>query len=153
MEKPKIRPVEVFPIEQQEQTLICLRDPSGMAPEPVMLGMGAYFLITLFDGSHGVTDLQAAFTGRYGEIIPAEKIQELITALDNSYFLDSPKFAERVRKVRDEFDRNPERPAIHAGLCYERDPGKARDEIRRFLEPPPDPARSRPRAKARRSEA
>ena len=139
MEKPQIRPVEVFPIEHQEQTLICLRDPGGMAPEPVMLGMAAYFLITLFDGGHDVIDLQAAFTKRYGEIIPAEKIQELITALDNSYFLDSPKFAERVRQVRDEFDLNPERPAIHAGLCYERDPAGARDEIRRFLEPPAGP--------------
>ena len=60
MENPRIRPVEVFPIEHQEQTLVCLRDPSGMAPEPLMLGMGAYFLITLFDGTHNLADLQAA---------------------------------------------------------------------------------------------
>ncbi|MFI5351409.1 MAG: AmmeMemoRadiSam system protein B [Candidatus Binatales bacterium] len=139
MEKPRIRQVEVFPIEHQEQTLVCLRDPSGMAPEPVMLGMGAYFLITLFDGSHNLADLQAAFTKRYGEALPAGKIEDLIAALDNNYFLDSPKFAERVSQVREEFDQNPERPAIHAGLCYESDPARARDEIRRFLEPPAGP--------------
>ena len=51
MEKPQIRAVEAFPIEQQDQTLICLRDPTGLAPEPILLGMGAYFIITLFDGS------------------------------------------------------------------------------------------------------
>ena len=31
MDKPIIRPVEAFPMEQQDQTLICLRDPSGLA--------------------------------------------------------------------------------------------------------------------------
>ena len=60
MDKPIIRPVEAFPMEQQDQTLICLRDPSGLAPEPIMLGMGAYFLVTLFDG----TNTTAGFAGR-----------------------------------------------------------------------------------------
>ena len=50
MDKPRIRAVEAFPIEQQDQTYICLRDPTGLAPEPILLGMGAYFIITLFDG-------------------------------------------------------------------------------------------------------
>ncbi len=139
MEKPKIRPVEVFPIEHRDQTLICLRDPSGMAPEPVMLGMGAYFLITLFDGSRTVLDLQAAFTSRFGDIIPSEKIKELIAALDKAYFLDSAIFAGRVRDVREEFDRNAERSAIHAGLCYESEPAAVRAEIRKFFEPPAGP--------------
>ena len=72
MDKPIIRPVEAFPMEQQDQTLICLRDPSGLAPEPIMLGMGAYFLVTLFDGTNSTLDLQAAFSHRYKVLVPAE---------------------------------------------------------------------------------
>jgi hypothetical protein len=53
MEKPKIRQVEAFPVEQDGQTYICLRDPTGIAPAPIMIGMGAYFLVTLFNGSYG----------------------------------------------------------------------------------------------------
>ena len=102
MDKPIIRAVEAFPMEQQEQTLICLRDPSGFAPEPIMLGMGAYFLVTLFDGTNSTLDFQAAFSHRFGEVIPSEKIRELVTALDRAYFLDSPSFAERVRSVRED---------------------------------------------------
>ncbi len=60
MENPKIRAVEAFPVEQQDQTLICLRDPSGLAPEPIMLGMGAYFIVTLFDGQ----DVAEGYPGR-----------------------------------------------------------------------------------------
>jgi MEMO1 family protein len=139
MDKPRIRPVEAFPIEHQNQTMVCLRDPSGLAPGPVVLGMGAYFLVTLFDGTNSVVDLQQAFARRFGDIIPSDKVRELIDVLDHAYFLDSPVFAERLRSVRDEFDANPERLAIHAGVCYESEPDKLRAEIRRFFEPPDGP--------------
>jgi MEMO1 family protein len=141
MDKPIIRPVEAFPMEQQDQTLICLRDPSGLAPEPIMLGMGAYFLVTLFDGANSTLDLQAAFSHRFGEVIPSEKIRELVTALDRAYFLDSPAFAERVRRVREEFRQSPSRAAALAGLCYETEPSRLRAEIESFFERPNAPGR------------
>src|SRR6516165_4697111 len=111
MDKPKIRAVEAFPVEQQGQTYILLRDPSGMAPEPILIGMGAYFLVTQMDGTNERLDLQAAFVRRFGEIIPSEQIQQLIDALDRAYFLDSVRYAERLAGVAEEFARSPERPA------------------------------------------
>src|SRR5690242_1814250 len=141
MDKPRIRAVEAFPIEQQDQTLICLRDPSGLAPEPIMLGMGAYFLVTLFDGTNSTLDFQAAFSHRFGEVITAEKVRELIAALDRAYFLDSPAFAERVRHVREEFRQSLVRPAALAGLCYESEPARLRAEIESFFERPGAPGR------------
>jgi MEMO1 family protein len=141
MEYPKIRAVEAFPVEQQNQTLICLRDPSGLAPEPIMLGMGAYFIVTLCDGRMSVKDIQAAFAKRFGEMIPLEKLDELIEALDRAYFLDSPAFHERERRVREEFLASPDRPAALAGLCYEKDPAKLRLELAAFFDPPEGPGR------------
>jgi len=141
MDKPIIRPVEAFPMEQQDQTLICLRDPSGLAPEPIMLGMGAYFLVTLFDGTNSILDLQAAFSHRFGEVIPSEKVRELVVALDRAHFLDSPAFAERLRGVREEFHQSPARAAALAGLCYETEPSRLRAEIESFFERPNAPGR------------
>jgi AmmeMemoRadiSam system protein B len=141
MDKPIIRPVEAFPMEQQDQTLICLRDPSGLAPEPIVLGMGAYFLVTLFDGTNTTLDLQAAFSQRFGEVIPSAKIRELVAALDGAYFLDSPAFAQRVRSVREEFRQRPSRAAALAGLCYETEPSRLRAEIESFFERPNAPGR------------
>jgi AmmeMemoRadiSam system protein B len=141
MDKPIIRPVEAFPMEQQDQTLICLRDPSGLAPEPIMLGMGAYFLVTLFDGTNSILDLQAAFSHRFGEVIPSEKVRELVVALDRAHFLDSPAFAERLRGVREEFRQSPARAAALAGLCYETEPSRLRAEIESFFERPNAPGR------------
>lgn len=139
MDKPRIRPVEAFPIEQSGQTYICLRDPSGYAPDPILLGMGAYFIITLFDGSNDRRDIQLAFSKRFGELLPADKLGDLVAALDQAYFLDSPRFEERVRQVREEFARAPERAASHAGLCYANEPDALRKEIETFFAPPEGP--------------
>src|SRR5216683_144289 len=125
MEKPKIRPVEAFPIEQNGQTLICLRDQTGIARDPIVVGMGAYFLITLFDGANTLADLHAAFTRRFGQFVSPEQLRGLIDALDSAHFLDSPAYAARLREVREEFLRSPQRPAALAGLCYEKDPQEA----------------------------
>src|SRR5258708_39948363 len=141
MEKPKIRAVEAFPVEEQDQTFICLRDPSGLAPESIMLGMGAYFIVRLFDGEMSLAQIQAAFSKRFGEIIPIEKLEELIAALDGAYYLASPAFHERERRVREEFLASPERPAALAGLCYEKDPAKLRLELAAFFDPPEGPGR------------
>ena len=139
MEKPKIRPVEAFPVDQDGQTYICLRDPTGIAPTPILIGMGAYFLVTLFDGTNARLDLQAAFTKRFGDLLPSEHLNGLIDALDQGYFLDSPAYAARIAEVRDEFLRHPHRPAAMAGLCYEDEPVKLRREIEAFFHAPGGP--------------
>jgi AmmeMemoRadiSam system protein B len=142
MEKPKIRAVEAFPVEERDQTFICLRDPSGLAPESIMLGMGAYFIVTLFDGEMSLKQIQAAFSKRFGEIIPLERLEELIAALDGAYYLDSPAFHERERRVREDFLASPQRPAALAGLCYEKDPAKLRLELAGYFDPPDGPGRA-----------
>jgi MEMO1 family protein len=142
MDKPKIRAVEAFPVQEENQTFICLRDPSGLAPEGIMLGMGAYFIVTLFDGDMSLSEIQAAFSKRFGETIPIEKLEELIEALDRAYYLDSPAFYARAHRVRAEFLASPERPAALAGLCYEKDPARLRLELARFFDPPDGPGRA-----------
>lgn len=122
--------------------MVCLRDPSGLAPEPIVLGMGAYFLVTLFDGTNSVADLQEAFNRRFGSTVPSEQIRDLIAALDRAHYLDSPAFAERLRSVRDEFQQSPARAAALAGLCYEKEVPRLRAEIESFFDRPGAPGRA-----------
>ena len=139
MENPKIRAVEAFPVDQDGQTYICLRDPSGIAPTPILIGTGAYFLVTLFDGTNSKLDLKAAFTRRFGDLLPSEHLDALIAALDQGFFLDSPTYAARMAEVREEYLRNPQRPAALAGLCYENEPVRLRREIEAFFIAPGGP--------------
>jgi MEMO1 family protein len=139
IDKPKIRPVEAFPVQQQGESYIVLRDPTGVAPEPIMIGMGAYFLVTLFDGNQTELDLQAAFTRRFGEVLPSEHLRQLIDGLDRAFFLISPAYEERMSQIRQQFASNPERPAALAGLAYESDPVRLRAEIAGFFQRPGAP--------------
>jgi AmmeMemoRadiSam system protein B len=130
---PKLRPVEAFPIDQGGVTYICLRDPSRIAPDPILLGMGAYFLAAMMDGSNDARDLQAAFMRRFGELLPTAQLEQLLDALDRGYFLESPRYLERMEKIRAEFDRAPFRPAALAGLCYASEPERLNEEIEGFF--------------------
>jgi AmmeMemoRadiSam system protein B len=129
IDKPRIRPLEAFPIEHNGARMICLRDPSGAAPEPIAIGIGAYYLVTLFDGTRSLPDLQAAFAKQFGESLASDQLVELVAALDRGYFLESPAYEGRVRQMREDFAASPERPAAHAGLCYGRDAASLRTEL------------------------
>jgi AmmeMemoRadiSam system protein B len=145
MERPKIRGVEAFPVEQNGQTMVCLRDSSGLAPNPIVLGTGAYFIVSLFDGTSDLRDIQAAFMKRFGQLVPLEQLNGLVAALDRAYFLDSPTFRERERKEHEAFRSLAERPAALAGLCYKQEPAALRAELSAFFDPPEGPGRALPR--------
>jgi AmmeMemoRadiSam system protein B len=139
MDKPKIRPLEAVPVQQEGQTYVMLRDPGGVAAEPILVGTGAYFLVTLFDGTNTILDIQAAFTKRFGDLLPSEPLRNLIEALERGYFLDSPRYADRVREIHAEFARAPQRPAALAGLAYDSNPAQLRAEIRSYFQRPGAP--------------
>ncbi len=122
--------------------MICLRDPMAIAPQPILLGMGGYFLITLFDGRHSPDELREAYARQFGEVLAAGKIEELVAALDQALYLDSENFARRRAAVMEEFKASGDRAAIHAGLCYEGDPRRLREELAAFFDPPHGPGRS-----------
>jgi len=133
IENPRIRPLDAFPVEHNGERMVCIRDPSGAAPDPIVLGFGAYYLITLFDGTRSRLDLQAEFARQFGEILTSEQLDRLIAELDRGYFLESPAFEDRVRAMRAEFAAAPARPAAHAGLCYHQEPERLRSELDEFF--------------------
>lgn len=137
--QPKIRPLEVTPFKQQEQDYVLLRDPSGIAPEPAAVTTTAYFLIMHFDGVNTLLDIQAAFTRQFGNILAAEQLTKLIEALDQGYFLDSPRYAERLKQIREEYLGAAERPAALAGLAYEKEPARLRADIASYFARPGGP--------------
>src|SRR5579871_3455121 len=152
MDKPRIRAVEAFPVDHQGQTMICLRDPLAIAPNPILLGMGGYFLAALFDGKHTLEQMREAYARQFGEVLAAGKLEELIAALDQAFYLESENFAQRRAAVREEFKASSERAAIHAGLCYEGEPRRLREELAAFFDPPGGPGRS-PQTRSARAPA
>lgn len=115
LERPRLRPVEAVPMTHEGERVIVLRDPEGVAEEPVVLPGRAVPILAMMDGEHGMIDMQAEYTRHSGDILLTADLERLIEDLDRSFLLES----ERYRKKRNELLRHwrdlATRPAVHLG--------------------------------------
>lgn len=129
LEYPRIRSVEAIPLPEGSQEGICLRDPRQFAENVLVLPPAVFYLVTLFDGSHSLRDIQELFLRQYQSLIPIAKIQEIVLKLDRELFLESQTFEEHCRQALSRFRSSPVREAAHAGTAYA---GES-DELQRNL--------------------
>ena len=118
MDYPKLRRVEAFPVEQGGQRQMCLRDPSNMAPDVVLLSPEAFSIVRMFDGANSVVDIQAAYMRRTGGLLYSDKINELVQKLDEAHILEGAAFERYKKSVEDEFKAAAFRPSFLAGRSY-----------------------------------
>ena len=115
---PRLRNIELFPIEQDGEKFIGLRDPSGIAERPLFLSAPALSLLSLLDGCHSVEAIQTICDRRYGQKLAREQIEALVERLDESLFLDSPNFQRAQNAIMEDFRASSVRKAAHAGNGY-----------------------------------
>lgn len=138
-EKPRLRMLDAFPIEQDGERMLALRDPAGFTDQVAVLPPALLDLVSLFDGEHSVPEIQAVLRGRYGESPTAEQIGDLIESLDEAGFLESDKFDARRRAIEHAWRQSPVRPAAHAGGAYAGEAAALAAQIDGFFTPPEGP--------------
>ena len=136
---PRLRAVESFPVEHEGRSCIALRDPGGYTDAIVLLHGPLLEIVSLFDGEHSVADIQAAVMRRHGQLVERRQIEEIVEALDQQGFLESPAFADRRAVIDGSFLASPTRPAAHAGGAYAADAGELRTMLDGFFAPPDGP--------------
>jgi AmmeMemoRadiSam system protein B len=136
---PRLRAVEAFPVEQEGQRYVALRDPAGYVAEVIMLPVDLVEVLALFDGEHPVAAIQAELLQRHGEQVARASLEQLIGELDAHGFLESPAFARRRAAIDDAFLGAPRRPASHAGGAYPDDPAELRSRMDGFFTSPQGP--------------
>ena len=104
--------------EQDGQQVIVLRDPSGVFSEMIALPIPAFFIVSCFNGANGISDVQAAFLGQFGQQVRTEDVRSLAEKLDEYLLLDSPRYREKREELEAEYAAMPARPATHAGEAY-----------------------------------
>ena len=136
--KPRVRPVEAFPVEQNGQTFICLKDPLNLA-EPIGISPIGYFIFAHLDGRHAFIDIQEAYAKRFGALLPSAELRSFIELLDTRYFLDSERFASRQSAAVSEFAQLRSRPAAHVGGIYKADPEDLTVQLDNYFAAPDGP--------------
>jgi AmmeMemoRadiSam system protein B len=122
VDHPKLRNVNIFPVQMSGQTLICLQDPQNISEKALFLPSPLYFIVSLFDGRHSILDIQAEYMRRFGEFLFTEKVQEIIGQLEENLFLEGDRFQEALGQKEEDFKRATMREAAFAGKSYEKDP-------------------------------
>ena len=122
--RPRVRAVEAFPINDNGQQRICLRDPQRIAEHALLLPQAAVFIVSLFDGTRTLEEIQQESTRQLQQILPMPQLEELVLKLDSELYLHSLTFNNVVNEIERAYHAAPNRAAFHAGQAYEGDPEK-----------------------------
>jgi len=133
MDYPKLRSLNLFPVQVSGQTMLCLQDPLNISENALFLPLPVYFIISYFDGKHSILDIQAEYMRRFGEILFSDKIQEIIRQLDENLFLEGERFQQALRKKEEEFLCSPVREPAFAGKSYESDPERLKAQLEGYF--------------------
>lgn len=130
MEYPKLRYIEAIPAEANGERIVYLRDHQNLSGKVLAVSPETLIVLSLFDGTRSVKEIQTALTGKFGDLVHMEDIENLITQLDEALFLDSDKYRDYKNKLECEFRGADKRESSHAGLSYPADSG----ELARWIE-------------------
>jgi len=133
MDFPKIRNINIFPVQMSGQSMICLQDPQNISGKALFLPPSLYFIISLFDGQHSILDIQAEYMRRFGDFLFTDKIKEIISQLDEDLFLEGERFEEALRREEENFKKASVREAQFAGKSYEMDPERLKVQLEGYF--------------------
>ena len=144
MDRPRLRPLEAFPLAKNGQKLLGLRDPSRLTDSVATLPPVAVAIVQLFDGESTRAEICAEFQRRYGTPLAPEALDKLIEQLDQAYLLDSDRFRQFSATVFGAFAQSPTRKAHLAGESYPADAAQLAAQLDGYFDPPHGPGRPSP---------
>jgi AmmeMemoRadiSam system protein B len=139
MERPRLRPVEIFPLRDGTHELLGLRDPQGLTDRVVAVSAGAGVVLQCLDGKHTVAQIQKRVKQATGQLVAAEVIEKFIRELDEALFLESPRLAAHLAAELASYRQAAQRPAAHAGQSYPATAAGVRRSFAKHWKPPRGP--------------
>jgi hypothetical protein len=134
MDYPKLRNINIFPVQNPGQTLLCLQDPHHISEKAIFLSPPLYFIVSLFDGQHSILDIQAEYMRRFREFLYTEKLEEIINEMDEALFLEGERFQKALKQKEEEFKKASFREAVFSGKSYEGDPDGLRAQLEGYFQ-------------------
>ena len=122
---PRVRNVEVVPIDQDGSRVFYVRDPLEVAPQPLLVGPAGVFILSQMDGRRTIDEiLESVRKALPGGEVGVGEVRQVLGKLSECCFLDDHVASARIAQVREAFEDSDVRPAWHAGTAYPSDPGE-----------------------------
>ena len=109
--RPKIRPVEAFPIPDDDETY-GVRDPSGISDQSLSMSEPGLFILSQFDGSNTLPEVAEAVQSRYGQAVEHSLLLEMVGKLETGLLLEGPVFDEHMASLLTAYLEADVRPSI-----------------------------------------
>ncbi|MGH7835864.1 MAG: AmmeMemoRadiSam system protein B [Candidatus Binatia bacterium] len=131
-ERPHFRPVEVFPVQEDGKTFVCLRDPQHFSP-PLVVSPVGYFILYNMDGRHTLVDIQEAYARNFSRLLLPEDLKKFIEMMDENHYLFSERFFGHQRRVIEDFRRQTTRLPAHVGGVYRQEPAELSAQLHGYF--------------------
>jgi len=138
---PKLREIQVHPIQHQGQQMILLRDPLHLTDVQLAIPQPLAPLLGLMDGTRDAAALEAALQIRAGVRLAPGLMSNLVMDLDAALLLDNERFAQAKEKALRSYREATFRPMTTDGVGLSSKSDLARAQLQAFLEdlPPSQP--------------
>jgi MEMO1 family protein len=121
------------PATEEEQSVVLLEDPEGLAPKNAVLSMWAYAMSSLFDGRRSALDVIDAFAEKFKQEVDVDQVLDLQRELDKAQFLYSTNFEQLIKRQLHDYLNEKTRPMTNVGSSYPADPAALRDTVSGFF--------------------
>ncbi|NOT35705.1 MAG: hypothetical protein HOP12_16310, partial [Candidatus Eisenbacteria bacterium] len=115
-EHPRLRPVMIVPVRERGQDLLLVTDPLGVLPSPIALRIEVLDFLQLLDGRFSITELSAEIARASRDVRAGAWVREFVAQLDRMLLLESPRFEDAYRQLRDAFHQLEVRQAALRGV-------------------------------------
>jgi AmmeMemoRadiSam system protein B len=131
---PKLREIQVHPIQHQGQQMILLRDPLHLTDVQLAIPQPLAPLLGLMDGTRDEAALEAALQIRAGVRLAPGLMSNLVMDLDEALLLDNERFAQAKAEALHSYRKAPFRPMTTDGAGLSAKLDLARAQLQAFLE-------------------
>jgi len=131
-DRPKLRPVEVLPAQQDREVNLLVHDPSGLADGSLVVSPATMLILALMNGEHSLDDIRQVFARQFGHAPARDELEGLIQQLDAAHYLESPAFARYLQSRVEAYRAAPARVSAE-GAAGSPDPGKLASMIGQML--------------------
>jgi AmmeMemoRadiSam system protein B len=131
---PRLREIEVRPIQHQGQDMLWLRDPLQLSDSQIAVPRPLGLLLALMDGTRNSSELEAALQVKAGVRLAEGLLAKLIEDMDAALLLDNERFREARAAALQSYREAPYRPLTLSGDQFPLTPDLAGVELQGYMD-------------------
>jgi AmmeMemoRadiSam system protein B len=128
-EKPRLRPLDIQPINYEGQQMWLLRDPLELSDMQLVLASPLAQVLVYCDGSRDVEEIRSALAQDLGIPVDFAIIEDTINQLNEACLLENERSGQAMQSQLVSFKKQDSREPALAGLSYAADPFELTSEF------------------------